>query len=185
MSDGAGDSGDARTGGDGSLRENDGDRFGRLPATDADRAVAGRPTRDAVLDFWAERYGVDPATFDGFTFWERGAGKIWVFHGDVPAPARIEGLGMVFLRTRREHWKPTTEAVQRFGGTATRNVLELDRERARRFVAGKDQPVEWDGDWGYLIVAHEIAGSSEPIGVGLYIRGELRSQIPKGRRRTL
>ncbi|MFB6191777.1 MAG: hypothetical protein ABEI11_00470 [Haloarculaceae archaeon] len=167
------------------LRTNDGDRFGRLPATDADREVAGRPTRDDVLGFWAERYGVDPATFEGYTFWEHGSGKIWAFHGDLPAPAEIEGLGMTFLRARREHWKPTTEAAQRFGRAATRNVVELDRERADRFVAGEDQPVEWDGDWGYLIVAHRIAGATEPIGVGLYIRGELRSQIPKGRRRSL
>jgi len=188
MSDDAGDGGPAGgppAGEDGTVRENDGDRFGRLPATDGDREVAGRPTRAAVLDFWRDRYGVDPSTFEGYSFWERGSGKIWAFHGEVPAPAEIEGLGMTFLRTRREHWKPTTEAVQRFGRAATRNVLYLGRERASRFVAGEDQPVEWDGDWGYLVVAHDVAGASEPIGVGLYIRGELRSQIPKGRRRTL
>jgi NOL1/NOP2/fmu family ribosome biogenesis protein len=184
MSDDDPDAG-AGAGDDGTLRENDGHRFGRLPATEADRQVAGRPTRAAVLDFWTDRYGIPPGTFEGYSFWERGAGKIWVFHGEVPAPAPIEGLGMTFLRTRREHWKPTTEATQRFGRAASRNVLELDRARAERFVAGEDQQVAWDGDWGYLIVAHELAGDPEPIGVGLYIRGELRSQIPKGRRREL
>jgi hypothetical protein len=66
---------------------------------------------------------------------------------------------------------------------ATQNVVELDPDRARRFVAGEDQELDWDGDWGFLIGAHDLAGRREPIGVGLYVYGELRSQIPKGRRR--
>jgi len=164
---------------------NDGQRFDRLPATAADRTDEGRPTREAVLGFWAERFGVPPATFDGHSFWEKGSGKVWAFAGEAPDPATVEALGMVFLRARQEHPKPTTEAAQRFGREATRNVVELDREAAARFLAGEDQELAWDGDWGYLIVAHELAGGVEPIGVGLYLHGELRSQIPKGRRRQL
>jgi NOL1/NOP2/fmu family ribosome biogenesis protein len=90
---------------------------------------------------------------------------------------------MAALRTRREHWKPTLEAVQRFGDHASKNVVELSREEAGTFVAGEDQELEWDGDWGYLIVTHELAGEAEPLGVALYVHGELRSQVPKGRRR--
>lgn len=90
---------------------------------------------------------------------------------------------MTFLRTRQEHWKPTTNAVQRFGCEAERNVIELDSEAAMNFVRGEDQKLDWDGDWGYLIASHEIAGEREPLGVGLYLHGELRSVVPKGRRR--
>jgi NOL1/NOP2/fmu family ribosome biogenesis protein len=193
MSDeGAGDAGadgegDAPTSGaaDEDLRENRSHVFERLPATDADREVEGRPTREAVVAFWADRFGVPRGTFDGHTFWEKGAGKIWAYAGDAPDAVDVEALGMVALRVRQEHWKPTTDAVQRFAGEATRNVVVLDDERARRFVAGEDQPVEWDGDWGYLVVAHDIAGATEPVGVGLYLHGELRSQVPKGRRRDV
>lgn len=166
------------------MRENDGHQFGQLPATDADREVEERPSREAVVDFWADRYGIPRETFDDYTFWERGSGKIWAFHGAVPSPARTQGLGMSVLRTEGEHWKPTTNAVQRFGRHATKEVIDLGPEEARRFVAGEDQELpDWDGDWGYLIAAHEFAGEREPIGVGLYLHGELRSQIPKGRRR--
>jgi len=169
--------------GDGDLRENDGGRFERLPATDADREVAGRPTREAVVGFWMDRYGVPPETFDDHTFWEKGAGKVWVFAGEAADPSPVEALGLTFLRVRQEHWKPTTDAAQRFGRVATRNVVELDADAARRFLAGEDQQLDWDGDWGYLIAAHEYAGAVEPIGVGLYLHGELRSVVPKGRRR--
>ncbi|QLH79455.1 hypothetical protein HZS55_20100 [Halosimplex rubrum] len=169
----------------GSTRDNDGTRFDRLPATADERVVEGRPTREEVLDWWAERFGVPPEAFDGHTFWERGSGKIWAFADDVASPVAIEGLGLAFLRTRREHWKPTLEAVQRFGDAADDCVVHLSREEAAAFVAGDDQELDWDGDWGYLIVTTDVAGEPEPVGVGLYVHGELRSQVPKGRRREL
>ncbi|WP_324758511.1 DUF7122 family protein [Haloarcula sp. GH36] len=164
---------------------NDSTKFTRLPATDAERDDPERATRDAVVEFWTDRFGVPATTFADHTFWERGAGKIWLYRGEPPSPVDIEGLGMTFLRTRQEHWKPTLEAVQRFGGHATKNVVHLDRAQAATFVAGDDQELDWDGDWGYLIVTHDLAGESDPVGVGLYVYGELRSQVPKGRRRDL
>jgi NOL1/NOP2/fmu family ribosome biogenesis protein len=167
------------------MSEHDGQEFNRLPPTPADGDIDHRPSREAVLEWWEDRFGVDPEVFADYTFWEKGKGKIWVFSGDPSSPIRVEGLGMTFLRTRGEHWKPTTDAVQRFGGHATENVIHLSRPEAEAFVAGHDQEREWDGDWGYLVVAHDLAGEAEPLGVGLYLHGELRSQIPKGRQREL
>ncbi|PSQ32217.1 hypothetical protein BRD09_04365 [Halobacteriales archaeon SW_10_68_16] len=164
---------------------NVGSRFDRLPATAEERVVPDRPTREEVLEWWEERFGIEPAVFEGHTFWERGNGKIWAFRADLATPVEIEALGMTFLRTRQEHWKPTMAAVQHFGEQATRNVVHLDREAAAEFLTGRDQELDWDGDWGYLVVTHDLAGGAEPLGVGLYVYGELRSQVPKGRRRDL
>ncbi len=166
-------------------RENVGQQFDRLPETPADRAVPGRASREEVLDWWDDRFGVPPETFDGFSFWEKGAGKIWVFAGESPSPTDIEGLGMTFLRTRQEHWKPTTVAAQRFGAGATKNVVDLSPAEAKRFAAGEDQEIDWDGDWGYLIATREVAGGRAPLGVGLYLHGELRSVVPKGTQEDL
>lgn len=168
--------------------ENRPHRFDRLPATADERTVPDRPTRAAVLEWFEERFGIPPGAFEGYSLWERGAGKIWVLaEADKPEPdaVDVEALGMTLLRTRQEYWKPTMAGVQKVGGHATRNILELDDERAARFLAGEEQDLEWEGDWGYLIVAHEIAGGVEPLGVGLYTYGTLRSQVPKGRRREL
>ncbi|WP_348609025.1 DUF7122 family protein [Halobaculum rarum] len=160
---------------------NDGSQFDRLPATAADRDVDGRATREEVLDWWDERFGIAPETFETHTFWEKGKGKIWVFADDLPSPQEREGVGMTVLRTRQEHWKPTTTAVRKWGHLATRNVIELSPGEATAFAAGHDQDLpEWDGDWGYLIATHELAGDQVPIGVGLFLYDELRSVVPKG-----
>jgi len=182
---GAGDADDAAASGGNDLRQNVGRRFARLPATADEREVEGRATREEVLDWWETRFGVGPETFEEYTFWEKGAGKIWALAGEVVSPIEVEAIGMKFLRTRQEHWKPTTDAVQRFGRDASTNVIELDAAQARAFAAGEDLEPDWDGDWGYLIAAHEIAGGVEPIGVGLFTHGTLRSMVPKGRQRDL
>ena len=62
-------------------------------------------------------------------------------------------------------------------------TADSEREQAETFLAGEEQDLDWDGDWGYLIAAHEIAGGVEPIGVGLFTYGTLQSMVPKGRRR--
>jgi NOL1/NOP2/fmu family ribosome biogenesis protein len=164
---------------------NTGTQFDRLPATADERTVEGRATRAEVVEWWDERFGIDPAVFEDYSFWERGSGKVWILQGEEPTPVDIEGLGMTFLRTRQEHWKPTLSAVQRFGEHASENVIHLDDEGAATFMAGEDQELDWDGDWGYLVVTHDVAGDPEPLGVGLFVYGELRSQVPKGRRRDL
>ena len=164
---------------------NDSTKFTRLPATDDERDDPERATREEVLDFWNDRFGVPTETFAEHTFWERGKGKLWVYRGEPPSPVDVEALGMTFLRTRQEHWKPTLEAVQRFGEHASDCVIHLSEGEAEAFVAGHDQELDWDGDWGYLVVTHDLAGRREPVGVGLYVYGELRSQVPKGRRRNL
>ena len=167
------------------MNENVGQRFDRLPETPAERRVKGRISREEVLTYFEDRFGIPHETFEGYTFWEKGAGKIWIYAGEAPSPTEVEALGMTCLRTRQEHPKPTTDFVQRFGREASDCVIELSREEAERFVSGEDQELEWGGDWGYLIAAHEVAGQLEPLGVGLYLHGELQSMVPKGRRRDV
>ncbi|TKX77485.1 hypothetical protein EXE53_26310, partial [Halorubrum sp. SD626R] len=62
---------------------NDGQRFDRLPETPADRVVEGRASRAEVLDWWQERFGIGTGVFEGYSFWEKGAGKIWIFNGEA------------------------------------------------------------------------------------------------------
>jgi len=54
---------------------NDGQQFDRLPETPDDREVDGRASRREVLDWWDERFGIEPTVFEEYSFWEKGAGK--------------------------------------------------------------------------------------------------------------
>jgi len=102
--------------------------------------VDGRASRREVLDWWDERFGIEPTVFEEYSFWEKGAGKVWIFNGEATDPSsEVEAIGMTFLRTRQDHWKPTGRAVSRFGAHATKNVIELDPEQAVTFAAGEDQ----------------------------------------------
>jgi hypothetical protein len=83
------------------MRENDPEQFDRLPATAEERVVEGRATREQVLDWWEERFGLGES-LAAYTFWERGAGKVWAFSGDAEAPAAVETLGMAVPSTRQE-----------------------------------------------------------------------------------
>ncbi len=165
--------------------ENIGERFDRVPSTEGERNVAGRPTRREILLWWDDRFGIPSGTFEQFSFWEKGKGKIWVVSSHLDTPVRVQALGMRCLRVRQQFWKPTTNAVQRFGGTATKNRLVLSSKDAAAFVRGESVVGEWDVDDGYVIVMRSLVESPCPIGVGLYTGGELRSQIPKSRQRKL
>lgn len=153
-----------------------------------------RVERVSVLEFWSGEFGVPPGTFDGYAFYEKG-GRVWaVRRGAVEALGGEENLdaldyesvGLPLMRVGGEHDKPTTDALQRFGGDATRNVAELDADEARAFVRGetveKELSEEEDGvDLGYVVVKKD----GLVLGCGLYFPGELRSQVPKGRRVNL
>ncbi|MFB6253934.1 MAG: hypothetical protein ABEI06_04935 [Halobacteriaceae archaeon] len=166
------------------MRDNKGDQFDQVASHSANKEVKGRPTRPEILDWWETRFEISRSGFGSYSFWEKGKGKIWAFHSEIPSPQPVEALGLPVLRTRQEHWKPTTNAVQRFGHMATKNVLSLSDVKAKRFIQGETQTIDWEGEWGYLIITHSLADVDEPLGVGLYLYGELRSQIPKNRQRT-
>jgi len=151
--------------------------------------------RDRVVDFWHKKFGVPPGTFDGYVFYKKGAKKVWAVRretvdalvGEDPDEAETlesldyESVGLPLTRVGGNHDKPTTDALQRFGDSVTRNDVTLGAEDARAFVRGKTVDIEFgedEVDLGYVVVKHE----GEVLGCGLYFPGELRSQIPKGRR---
>lgn len=144
--------------------------------------------RAPVVGFWRDKFGVAPETFDGYAFYKKGAKKVWAVRDETVE--RLEGdetldgldyesVGLPFLRVGGEHDKPTTDALQRFGDRATKNVVDLSADEARGFVQGETVEREFDvEDLGYVVVRHD----GSVLGCGLYFPGELRSQIPKGRR---
>ncbi|MCX2818129.1 hypothetical protein EGH25_02005 [Haladaptatus sp. F3-133] len=144
--------------------------------------------REPVVGFWEDEFGVPPGTFDGYRFYKKGARKVWAVSrgtverlgGDGTLDALdYESVGLPLIRVGGEHDKPTTDALQRFGDEATRKVIDVDADTARAFVNGETVERGYDvEDLGYVVVRYE----GRVLGCGLYFPGELRSQVPKGRR---
>jgi len=146
--------------------------------------VDGAPYRA----WWQQQFATPPETLRGCSFWQRGRFSIWVATADVDPGeiAPVEGVGIPFVRTGREVWKPTSVAVIEFGLDASRNVVELDRAETLRFL--DRQVIEFAaGDArgtlpnrGFVIARYH----GLPVGCGLWCRGTLESSVPKGRRMT-
>lgn len=151
-----------------------------------------RVERDRVVGFWREKFGVPQETFDEYIFYKKGAKKVWAVRreavgavegdeAETPETLDYESVGLPLMRIGGEHDKPTTDALQLFGDAVTKNSVEVDAGDARAFVRGEDIDIEFGEDMvdlGYVVVKHD----GHVLGCGLYFPGELRSQVPKGRR---
>lgn len=138
------------------------------------------------IEWWQQQFATPPGSLEECSFWQRGRYSVWVAAADVNpgALAPVDGVGIPFVRTGREVWKPTSVAVIEFGLDASRNVVELDRDETLRFL--DRQVIEFAaGDArgalpnrGFVIARYQ----GLPVGCGLWCRGTLESSVPKGRR---
>jgi NOL1/NOP2/fmu family ribosome biogenesis protein len=144
------------------------------PGSSRTRNVFEPLHRSEVTALWLERFGIPESAFDGYRFYRK-AQSIWVV-SDVDLPVlSYEALGMRMMDLKGRVWKPTTCALQIFGGLATKNVVHLNGDQARAFLAGGTQEIESATEPGYTVVFY----MGEVLGCGLYSRGRLISQVPK------
>ncbi|HET6569729.1 MAG TPA: hypothetical protein VFG50_17310 [Rhodothermales bacterium] len=142
--------------------------------------------RVSWLRLLEERFGIPPATFDGYTLLMPNPKYLCIVPDDHRPPGDPEpgSTGMVFLRTGTRHPKLTTAAALAFGHAATRNVIAVDREGAEAFLNRK--PVEVSAEaarhctgLGYVIARH----ADFILGLGFYRPAEsggvLNSLFPK------
>jgi NOL1/NOP2/fmu family ribosome biogenesis protein len=95
-----------------------------------------------------------------------------VMEFDAVRPLR---RGIRFCRLFPHSVKPTTFAVQVLGREATRNAVEVDDVAAKELINGGDVRVDAEADDGFVI----IKWRGFPVGVGVYRKPVLRSQIPR------
>jgi NOL1/NOP2/fmu family ribosome biogenesis protein len=103
---------------------------------------------------------------------------VWIFSQDKIPPLRLETLGLRLMSLREDPWKPTTYALQLFGGYARKNKVDLSPDQARIFISGTSQEMIAEVDEGYVVVTFQ----GGVLGCGLCLHGLLVSQIPKERR---
>lgn len=143
---------------------------------------------DDYVDWWVERFALARQTFAGLGFWQRGKSTVWAATAEAGGleDARVDAVGVPFLRVGSNFWKPTTVALRCFAARARRNVVDVDDGEAEAFLRGDaielagDDPRWSDVARGYLAVRYR----GVPLGCGEW-RGKdrlLLSCIPKGQR---
>jgi NOL1/NOP2/fmu family ribosome biogenesis protein len=90
------------------------------------------------------------------------------------ASLKVHQVGLPLLRKIRQHLKPTTAALQRFGAQASRNVLDLSAAQMTDLLRPAELALVVDLSPGYVLLRH----AGHVLGCGLYTPGRLRSQIP-------
>lgn len=133
-----------------------------------------------VAGLWHSRFGIPESEFDGFQFFRK-AQSIWVISDSDLPKLSYEALGMRIMSLKDRPWKPTTSALQIFGRHASKNLVHLDEEQFRVFLAGGSQLFGSDSEPGYVVVFYR----GEVLGCGLYSHGKLVSQLPKERRMVI
>lgn len=157
------------------IRRNNVDLKQETPVKEESETSPLKPLSEtSPLDWFADRFGINPSLFSCYQLWVKGKDKIWLGEKQCQPPPQIlvQTLGMPLMRVGS---KPTTAALQRFGSEITCNVIKLENwESVQWFLQGKSQAVTFSGS-GYVHVRY---GNYE-LGCGLYKDGILRSQIPK------
>lgn len=135
-------------------------------------------TTKKVFQELTRRFGFPEGLFDG---WELVEHEDDVFITTREAyefdRLKIVRKGIRLARVFAHGIKPTTNAMQVFGRYATRNVVDLDSQQARRFVQGEELRLEAAVEPGFVVVRHD----GFAVGVGLYKQGMLKSQVPHSR----
>ncbi len=150
-----------------------------LPSVLKPRVPMEPATRTEGIAALCQRFGFAPELFAAYRYWMRGQETLWMALPEVESPAGVipESVGIPLLSYKRKHIKPKTAALQLLGREARRNVLELpERAAALRFVNGQSQNILADVEPGFVHVRYRRF----ELGCGLYGRGQLHSQIPRG-----
>lgn len=156
--------------------------------------------RERVLRALDERFGIDPAVLEAYTFYAPADERVVLGPPEVPDGVEPVIGGLPAARLHGQV-KPTTDFLQAFGRHATRNVVVLGRDAARAFVAREAVDLDRDdvdaGDatvgWVHVRYRDGRVGREEQdgrdgqdgrvfeLGCGLLREDRLDSVVPKGR----
>ncbi|MEO0265676.1 MAG: hypothetical protein ABIM43_03570 [candidate division WOR-3 bacterium] len=132
-----------------------------------------------ALKFLKDRFGIEETIFEKYHLSEKG--DVWITSKEA-ASVQLPGtsrVGIRLIRVFKDGYKLTTAGIQLFGKFATKNVVEINEDKVRDYLEGKDLNVgELNCDEGQVIVKC----GEDFLGSGLYMKGKIKNQLPKGRR---
>lgn len=138
---------------------------------------------DSIFEILSERFGIEPAAFDGLRLLKKSGRDIYAAVADHRPPHLancISGLPLFHMHFRFP--KLTTACAATFGHMADRNVVDASKDQLQNYLARKSFGLKKDqanacGDSGYVLVRFKNA----VLGVGYYDKSEaaVASLFPK------
>ncbi len=127
-----------------------------------------------------ERFGILPTVFDPYVLLQ--AGSSWWILRESPylklaSGFKVFGCGIKAFQRISRFVKPTTRLIQMFGKEATRSIVDITQEQLGPLMRGEGIEYGPGLENGYVILRLE---KGYVLGLGLLIRGVIRSQIRKG-----
>ncbi len=141
--------------------------------------MAGSESRQAVSTYIQERFGIPSAVLEEYHLFERKKGWFILKKSEQVekvAHLKVSKVGLRAFRKVGHFIKPTTRFIQAFGAFASKAVFHVDMPQLRELVLKGEISVDLPLEKGYVILT---LGDDKILGLGFYIRGTLRSQLPK------
>ncbi len=91
---------------------------------------------------------------------------------------RINSAGMYFCEIDDKGMRLSIEGSQLIGPKATKNVVELNEDEARKWFRGEDLEKECNDCEGFIILKHK----NDFLGTGKYSNGKILNYVGKSRR---
>ncbi len=140
--------------------------------------------RAQVLEYFRERLGILESTFEPWEFYAGPNGRIFLGPRTDFDLSMVDTAGILVARISRTV-KPGTNLFQMFGHLVTRNVVNVTKENAAAYCAGRSFDVSaneiGESVRGFVMVAYD----NLPLGCGLLKDGRIENQLPKPNRMKL
>jgi NOL1/NOP2/fmu family ribosome biogenesis protein len=147
--------------------------------------LAGEEDRRELLSYLEARFGIDANHFEGYIVLKRK--NHWSFFRHSPllnaaGKMKVAKVGIRAFRRVGSYVKPTTRLIQMVGRWATKARIGISQEELSRLLSGGRLDVNLPLDPGYVILDYP---KGRPIGLGLFVDGQVRSQIPRKEMRAV
>jgi len=141
--------------------------------------LAREDERHSLFSYLEERFGIPEKLFDDHLFFKK-KNSWWllrrVAHIELASQLKVSKVGIKAFQRVGAFVKPTTRMIQIFGGAANRARLEIDAPQLIKLLAGEALYVDLAVEKGYMILS---LGENRILGLGFFINGRVRSQIPR------
>ncbi len=140
--------------------------------------MAEEGDRASLLKYLDDRFGIPAESFDDYLVYSKKR-TFWFIHNSTvlseAAHLKIKRLGIKAFQEVGRFIKPTTRIIQCFGHLANKAVFEINETELRQLLDGEQLPMDGELENGYVIISLK----GQILGLGLIIKGLVRSQLPK------